>query len=170
MKSLQRIRSKRSRRSKVRRSRRSKVRRNKVRRSKRSRSKRSRRSKVRRSKRSRSKRNRRSKLYEITDLDKLAYRLNKFHGLNKEIFKFLPVTELRGFLNDEKYGDLYDKYLDKMDDFDRISFTCKKSLRETKKELRVLKKSLSIIHEYVNSGYKPKNYKKKYPFLKILKE
>jgi hypothetical protein len=100
----------------------------------------------------------------------LAYKLNVFPGLAKDIFKFIPVKELRAFLNNKKWNDLYDEYLDKMDNVDRINFNCKKSLREAKKELRFVEKRLDVIHEYVNVGYKPKNYKKKYPFLKVIKE
>ena len=156
------MKSLRSRRSKVSRSRRSKV-------------IRSRRSKVRRSRRSKSKRSRRrrsrpSKLYKITDIDKLAYRLNKFPGLAEDIFKYLPAKELRLFLNAKEYEDLLNKFYDKMDDVGIINFNCKKRLKEAKKELRFVEKRLDVIHEYVNGGYKPKNYKKKYPFLKVIKE
>ena len=162
-----------SRRSKVRKSRRSKVRRSKV--------KKSRRSKVRKSRKSKVRKSRKSKLYKITDLDKLVYRLNKFPGLNKEIFKFLPAIELRGFLNDESYDDLLDKHQDQIDVISNLQTDCKlliktvkkdceNKIKPAKKELRFLEKNLDVIHEYVNSGIIPRNYRQKYPFLKILKK
>ena len=65
---------------------------------------------------------------------------------------------------------ILEKYNDKTDDIEKLSTNCKNRIKEAKKEKRSLGNKLNVIYHYVNTGNKVKNYKKKYPFLRILKE
>ena len=113
---------------------------------------------------------RKSKLYKITDIDKLAYRLNEFPGLAKDIFNYLPIEQLRAFLNDKALDNLIDEWFAKLDIVDEIQFDCKNKLKNAKKEANILKNKVRVIEDYINHGYVPGNYKKKYPYLRVLKE